>query len=294
MDFLRRNKNIGLFVLMLGISTIGFLMYNSLYEARMSDYQNAYESLWEDARTGAQQEGVVVEKMEDIRQSIKPQENTSVQQEEVTKWQEMLGLEIEAPDFEVLQSYNEDVIAYMVVPDTPISYPVLRSEDNSYYLKHNIDNTSGYPGCLYVENYNSEQLEEPLTIVYGHNMRNDTMFGTLTEYGDAQYRKEHPYIVLYLPDEVRVYEVVIATKYSDEHLLSYDFIQTLEGEFKFQGFTENESMQLVNRLVGYKAKGAYIDSEKIQSDDRMIVLSTCVDLNKRYLVGAREILIEEE
>ena len=81
---------------------------------------------------------------------------------------------------------NPDVYAWIDVPGTEISYPVLQSaEDNSYYLEHTIEGEKTLPGAIYSENYNSKDFSDYNTILYGHNMRNGTMFaGPLHDFED--------------------------------------------------------------------------------------------------------------
>lgn len=78
--------------------------------------------------------------------------------------------------FGELQSVNPDVYAWITVPGTEIDYPILQHpSDNSYYLMHNIDGSYGYPGCIYTENLNSKDFTDNNTVIYGHNMKNDSM-----------------------------------------------------------------------------------------------------------------------
>lgn len=71
---------------------------------------------------------------------------------------------------------NPDVYAWITVPGTEIEYPILQHpSDNSYYFMHNIDGSYGYPGCIYTENLNSKDFADNNTVIYGHDMKNDSM-----------------------------------------------------------------------------------------------------------------------
>ena len=71
---------------------------------------------------------------------------------------------------------NSDVYAWITVPGTEIEYPILQHHsDNSYYFMHNIDGSYGYPGCIYTENLNSKDFTDNNMVIYGHNMKNDSM-----------------------------------------------------------------------------------------------------------------------
>ena len=67
---------------------------------------------------------------------------------------------------------NPDVYAWIAVPGTEI---LQHPSDNSYYFMHNIDGSYGYPGCIYTENLNSKDITDNNTVIYGHNVKNDSM-----------------------------------------------------------------------------------------------------------------------
>lgn len=85
-------------------------------------------------------------------------------------------------DFAALWEQNEDVYAWITVPGTLVDYPVLQHpSDDEYYLHHTIDHVEGLPGSIYSETVNAKDFTDMNTILYGHNMKNDTMFGSLHE-----------------------------------------------------------------------------------------------------------------
>lgn len=80
--------------------------------------------------------------------------------------------------------------------------------DDSYYLNYNMNGTRGYPGCIYTEKANSKEFTDFDTVVYGHNMRNDTMFASLHNYEDQTFFNNFPYIYVYTKEKVLVYEIL--------------------------------------------------------------------------------------
>ena len=84
-------------------------------------------------------------------------------------------------DFESLLAQGPDVKAWLELPGTVIQYPVAQGEDNSYYLKHLYDGTANKVGCLFIDYENAEDFSDNNTIIYGHNMRDGSMFSTLVE-----------------------------------------------------------------------------------------------------------------
>ena len=193
------------------------------------------------------------------------------------------------PDFSKYIRLNDDIIAYLEVPGTNISYPVLRHKKISdYYLLHNIDGSSGHPGCLFVETYNSGDFTDAATIIYGHNMHNDTMFGTLDYYNKASFRESHPYFIIYRPSSISVYEVGITTSYSNEHILIDNFEQDDNGAWHYKGCKPDDQIMIYNKFKAYNASNLYINEESFNEDDKCVVLATCdSDHNQRFTVTGR-------
>lgn len=103
--------------------------------------------------------------------------------------------------FEELQAVNPDIYAWITVPGTVIDYPILQhASDNTYYLMHNIDGSYGYPGCIYTENMNSKDFTDNNTVIYGHNMKNGSMFAQLHKFEDPDFFNENREVLIYLPD----------------------------------------------------------------------------------------------
>ena len=89
--------------------------------------------------------------------------------------------------FHILEK-NPDVYAWISIPGTAIDYPVLQREnDNTYYLDHTIDHEEKTEGAIFTENYNNTDFEDPNTVIYGHDMRNGSMFKGLLDYRDKTF-----------------------------------------------------------------------------------------------------------
>ncbi|MBR1703406.1 MAG: class B sortase [Lachnospiraceae bacterium] len=182
-------------------------------------------------------------------------------------------------DFAKLQTEtNPDIYAWIYIPDSMIDYPVLQHPtDNTHYLDYNLDGSKGYPGCIYTENYNKKDFSDPVTVLYGHNMKKGTMFAGLHKYEDAQYFEEHPYVYIYTPEKLLVYQIFASCEYSDKHiLLSHDFSKAKEVE------------DFLGELTSYVVVGNnYNKGVEVTSGDNLLVLSTCIGNkpNNRYLVA---------
>ena len=181
--------------------------------------------------------------------------------------------------FEELQAVNPDIYAWITVPGTVIDYPILQhASDNTYYLMHNIDGSYGYPGCVYTENMNSKDFTDNNTVIYGHNMKNGSMFAQLHKFEDPDFFNENREVLIYLPDEVLHYTIFAAQVYDDRHLL-YSF-----------DFTDPEVYQkYLDSIFSTRDMSANIDKDvTVTADDQIITLVTCIGSqpNNRLLVQA--------
>ena len=194
---------------------------------------------------------------------------------------------VEIPiDFDALKERNPDVYAWITVPDTNIDYPILhRDSDNSYYLNHTIDNEEKIEGAIFTENYNNTDFEDPNTLIYGHDMRNGSMFQNLLNYQDREYFDEHRDIVIYTPDAIRHYTVFAAYPYDDRHILQ-----------SFNFALPSVYQQYLDMVFSIRDMSSIIDtSMDVGTDDKIITLSTCYgnQHDKRFLVQAVLVSIEK-
>ena len=138
------------------------------------------------------------------------------------EYPDLTGLEIpaNAPDFAGLYEKNPDIYAWLYVPDTSINYPVVQREgDANYYLRRDIYEDDSTAGSIFTQYYNSKDWTDNLTVIYGHNMHDGSMFASLHNFEDSVFFEEHPYIYIYTPQYTLVYQVFAAYKYPDVHLL---------------------------------------------------------------------------
>ncbi len=103
-------------------------------------------------------------------------------------------------NFEALKAMNANVVGWLYCPGTQINYPVVQSTDNSYYLTHLYDNQSNSSGTIFMDARNSPDLSNINTIIYGHNMKNGSMFASLQNYDGVWYYDAHP-VMYYITNE---------------------------------------------------------------------------------------------
>ena len=111
-------------------------------------------------------------------------------------------------DWDSLKKINEDIIGWIYIGALDISYPVVKGEDNDYYLHRTFERADNFAGSIFVEYQNSETFNDPNTIVYGHNMMNGSMFGKLKNLtGEEELYKKDPYFWILTPNMDYVYHM---------------------------------------------------------------------------------------
>ncbi len=270
--------------------TVVFVFYEVMYNRQNRKQQKAYEELNQSAwiteiDTAGNEEN---DEEEQARKEERAKLKAFLEEgDNDAKYRKIL---FSHPNFESYLEINQDVVGYILIPDTKIDYPVLWNEtEDNYYLKRNIDGSAGYPGCIYVQNINESDFSDAVTVLYGHNMMDGTMFGQLGSlYRKQDFREEHPYIFLYKKDAVCVYELVAATTYSDDHLFAPYFEKDGEDNFFFTELPENAASDTYERMKEYGDKNAYFkENAEIGDQDKLIILSTCYGDRRRFVVTGR-------
>ncbi len=194
---------------------------------------------------------------------------------------------VEIPiDFAALQAINPDVYAWITIPGTAVDYPILQNaSDNSYYLNHTIEGTESAEGAIFTENYNHTDMEDENTVIYGHDMKNGSMFQNLLKYQDRSFFDANREVLIYTPDAIRHYKIFAAYLYDDRHIMqSFDFTDG------------SVYQQYLDYIFSIRDMNSCIDTEQeVTVNDKIITLSTCygTQSDKRYLVQAVLVSIEK-
>lgn len=187
-------------------------------------------------------------------------------------------------DWDALEKENSDIYAWIYIPGTQVDYPVLQHpNEDDYYLDHNLDHSAGYPGAIYSQSVNAKDFGDIWTVLYGHNMGNGTMFGSLHDFEDNDFFEENQYIYIYTREKAFVYEIYSACTFSDV-LLSESYSFTLEAGVK----------QFLKETAQVRDMNSHVREEmEIPGDAKLITLSTCIKgaPEKRWLVNG--ILVQE-
>ena len=163
-------------------------------------------------------------------------------------------------DFSILQAENEDIIAWIYCEDTPINYPIVQSKDNSYYLRRLTDGSWNMSGTLFLDFRCNADFSDSTSIVYGHNMKNDSMFGILPNYGEQSYFDQHPTMYLLTPE----------TDYRVD--LFAGFVTPADSEIYSLQRSDEERQAFITKA---KEQSDFQADVEVTEDDCLLVLSTC-------------------
>lgn len=178
-------------------------------------------------------------------------------------------------DWDALKKTNPDIIAWIEVPGTKIDHPVLKSSEWNEYLHKDYKGRESYPGSLFVQPDCGEDFSDSHIVIYGHNMRNQSMFGSLHRFEKGSFWKEHREVFLYQPGKTIVAEVYSTYDCKDKS-------QTYHTVFE----TEEEW----ETWISMSMEGSSYDTGfTVKKEDKVVTLSTCAgggDRDRRYVVHA--------
>ena len=174
----------------------------------------------------------------------------------------------EAPDekelmipSEKLKQINPDYVGWLRLPGTGIDYPVVQGKDHEFYLDHLFDGTKNKAGCLFLDVGNRSDFSSCNSIIYGHYMKNKSMFYELSFYKEASWWKEHPEFQLILPD--RQARLVVFSAYVAD-------VQENAWQIDFESQEAYE-----NWIKDRKERSLFQPDQEIGIPDSVVTCSTC-------------------
>jgi len=184
-------------------------------------------------------------------------------------------------DFNDLMKKNSDTVGWIKVNNTNVNYSIVQTTDNSYYLKHDFNKRNNYAGWIYGDYRDDFEYFGTNTIMYGHNMTNRTMFGSLVWCLKESWYKteENQYIKLSTPTSNTVWKIFsIYTIVPEVYYLKTYFENNAEHE------------DFLNTI---KKRSIYNFNEEVNTDNKILTLSTCTDDGtKRVVIHAKMIKAE--
>ena len=178
-------------------------------------------------------------------------------------------------DFMALQGINDDIVGWLKVGALDISYPVTQASDNDYYLHLTFELVQNAAGGIFVDYQNRPDFQDDNTIIYGHNMKDGSMFGTLKNFVQDGVYESDPYFWIYTPERIYKYEIFNC---STVGAVSNTYTLEFGSRKEFQNYLDKALMQ------------SQVDSSKVKvkSSDKIVTLSTCTgDEETRFVVQGK-------
>ena len=164
-------------------------------------------------------------------------------------------------DFAALTVLNQDTVAWITAKDSVIDYPVVQAEDNDRYLTHLFNGDKNKLGCLFLDFRNSSDFSDKNSVIYGHNMKDGSMFSTLTRYQEQSYYESHPVMQIYTPRgefTVEFFAGIVAS--GSYEFVRFDFLDDAD----FLTYTKELTM-----------KSTFQSDVQLSEEDQIITLCTC-------------------
>lgn len=184
-------------------------------------------------------------------------------------------------DFEKLQSINPEVVAWIDFDEpSRISYPVVHTSDNDKYLKKTFEGKTNSSGALFVDAYNAGDFSDKNTFIYGHNMKNGSMFGQLRKYKTESFCKENPYFYIYTPDGIeskyQIFSVCIVEDTSETYVKTYT--------------NDEDFLEYIKYIRGISR---YDVDVEVTAESQIVSLSTCTNVTETQRLVIHGVKVEE-
>lgn len=239
----KQKKRVSIHTIIL-VLAIGLFLYSGcklfLIFLEYQKGENEYESIAEE---------VIVEQVEETEQEGEIREKFQV-------------------DFDKLKAINSEAVAWIRFDEpAQISYPVVQAKDNEKYLKTTFEGKTNSAGTLFVDANNAGDFSDKNTFIYGHNMKNGSMFGQLRKYKSASFCKENPYFYIYTPDGEETKYQIFAVCIVEDTSASYD------------KYYENED-EYLQYLDHIRQISRYNVGVELTAQSKIVSLSTCTNVTE--------------
>lgn len=181
-------------------------------------------------------------------------------------------------NWKALKKKNDEILAWILIPDTNINYPIVKGSDNSFYLTHSFEKKANYAGAIFMDYQADGKFKDRNTIIYGHNMWHKTMFTDIEKFKEKAFFDKHPYLYIFTPQQnyrCEIFSIHSAKDLSASYDLNYP--------------TKESWQQYLNMVEGLSD---FKRNVKLNTQDHIVTLSTCSyeegnSTDLRYLLHAK-------
>lgn len=177
-------------------------------------------------------------------------------------------------DVDELMSLNPDIVGWIWIPSTNVNFPLLKGEDNIKYLTQSYNLKYTGSGGIFMDYRSSSDLSSDNTVIYGHNMKNGSMFGSLKKFSEIDYLTEHDYIYIFTADRILKYRIFAAYKTQST---SESYTMEFSGDISYDAYTDYVLSCAGSNLT-----------ELPETQTPLLMLSTCTSVvrTERFVVHA--------
>ena len=186
-----------------------------------------------------------------------------------------------AMDFQPLKAVSGEIVGWIRGEGTPIDYPILRADDNAYYLNHLYNGETNKSGSIFMDYRDDPGMGDRNIVLYGHHMGDGSMFASLEKYKAQEYYDSVPTYTLYTPEGDYLIELICGT--------------TEDGNYEFVRFDFESDDDLAAYVESFRKRSTFQSGVTLQPGDRIISLCTCTydRANARYMVIGRLVPLYE-
>ncbi|MBZ4665144.1 class B sortase [Mahella sp.] len=184
-------------------------------------------------------------------------------------------------DFASLEKINPDVVGWLTAEDTAIDYPVVQGKDNDFYLRHLFTGERNKLGSIFMDYRNNSDFSDKNTVIYGHNMKDGSMFSSLTKYKDQRYYDNFSTMLLYTPAGDFTIELFAGI--------------VVDGNYESVRFDFKDDHDFQSYVDSLKKESTFKSDTIVKADDRIVTLCTCSYEfnNARYALYGKLTLIRQ-
>ena len=164
-------------------------------------------------------------------------------------------------DFVAMEQINPDIVGWLTMPDTVIDYPVVKGDDNDYYLHHLFNGEYNSLGTLFVDFRNKDPFEDQITVIYGHSMKNGSMFFLLEKYRDQSFYEEHKQLIYETKDKTYIFEPFAG--------------EIVDAEIPFLQFNFSSKKEYMAYLDDFIAKSTFRSEISPSEEDKTVMMIKC-------------------
>ena len=187
---------------------------------------------------------------------------------------------------EALKQQNSDIVGWLEIENTNINYPVLQGTDNEYYMTHNYKKEKSKNGSIFLDKDYDWNISSNNFLIYGHNLKNGTMFQELLKYESESYYVQHPTIRFTTENDDAIYNIISVFK-------SKVYYKSEKNVFRYYFFINPETEEEYNDFVANVKNASLYDIDKTAVyGDQLITLSTCSYYTEdgRFVVVGKKVL----